>query len=219
MRLLHYIRIDARDPNGDEQRKVIASFKPDGDWDTSEHVEKVKRAVGDYPALKSLIRSIRAGADLVVVADFWRLASRLVDLDTNFAAIRDKKNPATKKKLGIVVVEARTGFRSDCQAQLVNMVRRSANYYSGRMLAPEKASEYGKQGAEASPVTKPKVGRAPWKVIAEALRSQGTVDDAVAYINSLGHETPINRIWLYREALRRKTTIKALRSKRSRPST
>lgn len=215
MRLVQYIRLDKRDPEGKAQRDVIAKFKPEGEFSTEEHVELLKRAVGDYPKIKTAVKSLRASDDLIVVADFWRLATRIGDLADNVELIRSK-NGRSGKKLGCVIVEARTGRRSDCQKDLARMMAESANTYAGRGLSPLQASINGKLGAIASPVAKPKEGRAPWKVIVAALKSEGKVADAIAVVNALGHETPINRLWLHREALRRKTTIKALRAKRTR---
>ena len=208
MRLQQYIRLDGRDPEGKEQRAVIAKFKPEGNWTVAEYVEPLSRAVGSYPQRDKLVRAIRSSSDIVVVADFWRLASRLSDLTAAVDAIRAKQKP--------VIVEARTGKRSDCAKDLVSMCAHAANVYAGRMLSPERAKALGDAGAEASPRTKPKPGRAPWKVIVAALRANGTVNEAIAFINGLGHETPINRIWLYREAKNRKTTVEALRTRRGR---
>jgi DNA invertase Pin-like site-specific DNA recombinase len=206
MRLLQYVRLDKRDPEGAEQRAVISSFAPPGEWTAAEYVEAVRREIGTYPQRDKLVRAVRSSADMIVVADFWRLASRLGDLTDAIAIIRAKHKP--------VIVEARTGKRSDCQRDLAEMVARASHIYSGRLLTPDNASAAGKKGAEASPATKPKEGRAPWKVIVEQLREMRTVDEAVQAVNEMGYETPINRIWLYREVKKRGKDLKTIRAKR-----
>lgn len=209
MHLLKYVRPDKRDPEGAEQRAVLAMFKPDVEFTASEYVEDSRRAIGDYPRRTALIRAIRASSDLVVVADFWRLASRTGDLADAVEAIRGRKN-AKGKKLLPVIVEARTGFRSDCQAQLARMMAKATNVYAGRGLSTERARELGKAGAAASPVTKPVKGRMSYGAMAKIINASPTLASAIEAINDQS-EVPVTKIWIYRAKRAGKLKIKKRR--------
>lgn len=196
MHLFYYIRLDGRDPDGSEQRAILAKFDPPGRVSRSEYVEEAKRVVGQYPRRNALVRAIRKKSDLVVVADFWRLASRTGDLADAVEAIRGRKD-ADGEKLRVVIVEARTGFRSDCQTQLVRMMEKATNVYAGRSLSPERAREMGRLGSEASPATKPKGGRMPYRQMAKIINAAPTLAAAIEEINATDYE-PVTKIWLYR---------------------
>lgn len=201
-RILFYIRLDGRDPDGAEQRAVLKSFPTPKDWTATEYVEPARRTVGEYPERARLVRAIRSSADLVAVSDFWRLASRTGDLAEAVKEIRSKHKP--------VIVEARTGKRSDCQKDLAQMFAKATNVYAGRMLSPERAKELGVAGAAKSTATKPKAGHMPFRTMAKIINESATMNVAIETINAAGYE-PVTRVWIYRAAKAGKLKLKKRR--------
>lgn len=202
-RIQFYIRLDGRDPDGAEQRAVLKTFpSPPGKWDSMEYVEQARRTVSEYPGRGRLVRALRSSADLVVVSDFWRLASRTGDLAEAVKEIRSKHKP--------VIIEARTGKRSDCQKDFAQMFAKAMNVYAGRTLSPERAKELGAAGAAKSSATKPKTGHMPFRNMAKIINEAPTMSVAIETINAAGYE-PVTRIWIYRAAKAGKLKLKKRR--------
>ena len=64
-------------------------------------------------------------------------------------------------------------------------------------LSTERARELGKAGAAASPATKPKGGRMPYRQMAKIINAAPTLAAAIEEINATNYE-PVTKIWLYR---------------------
>jgi Meiotically up-regulated gene 113 len=147
--LLGYIRPDKRRP-ASAQMKVLTNF---GVSEIKVYAEDERRAGDGYPVRDKMVRSIRKKTDdVVVVADFHMLASNGAHLKVAVRSIR---------LAGAVIVEAWTGRRSDCQADLVDMTIEADDVYANRGQDSAVMSDMGKKGAAKSPATKPKAGRMP----------------------------------------------------------
>lgn len=205
--LLKYIRPDSRVSEA-QQREILEQFAlpthPEVKW----YVEPVKRASETYRERARLARALRWG-DLVVVADLHRLASKGAEL---VQAIREIRS----RKLGTVIVEARKGRRSDCLGDYAEMQHEANLFYSGRLMTTDVARARGLEGAKNSPVTKPQPGRMPWRKMLAIVKVSDTMAEAVDAINAEGYDTPVSRVWLYREFKKRgidpKSLLKARRT-------
>lgn len=141
-------------------KKIWADEKgEDGDW---LHLTGKETGLG------------RGGPHQVVVAEFHLLATNREDLANRLRTIFDR---------GSSVVEAATNRRTSNLGELVDMVLEAADYYRGGMSKAERA-RIAKLGADASPVTKPKVGRMPATEAIKFLYDVNlTIREAIAHIN------------------------------------
>lgn len=157
--ILGYIRPDARYPQV-PQFELLQKFGA-----VRFYVESERRKGDAYPQLAALLRAVRPG-DEMAVADFHRLASNSPDLKANFAAIRERK---------VVVIEARTKRRSDCQKDLLAMTVEAQAMWSGRQMDSVLAKELGAKGGAASAPTNRREPPMPLSQI------QAIMDDHVTY--------------------------------------
>lgn len=139
------------------------------------YTEEPRTRGGPFPKRDAWVKSLRAGV-LATVSDFHRLATTADDL-------RDVR--ASIHKTGAVILEARTGRRSDDPEALADMTHEAVAFYSQRGLTKQDASKLGKMGAAASPATKPKRGRMPKADAAVIWRKvEYTTHEAIAAINA-----------------------------------
>lgn len=155
------------------------------------YTEEFGRANGRLPERDLWIASLRIGT-VAVVSDFHRIATSAVGLKEARAAI---------KAQGAVVLEARTGRRSDDPDALGDMIQEALRFYSQRGLTTEEARRLGRMGAASSPATKAKKGRMP---IAEALpiwrdNAIPSIEAALEKINAdKRYKTPYTQATAYR---------------------
>jgi hypothetical protein len=171
--LLGYIRPDPRHPES-SQRKVLEAFGV-----SKFYVEGDRKRDAGYPELEKLTRAVRKSAsDELVLSDFHRLSSNGDDLKENMRKVR---------KAGLVVVEASTGRRSDCQADLLDMTVETKETWANRGMTPTAAKENGAKGGASAALTNRKEAPLPM------LKIQQIMDDHVTYPTVLDAITEINR--------------------------
>lgn len=155
--------------------------------------EEARRERRDgFPERDSAIRSLRANSnDILVVSDYHRLAVSAEDLRQVRAALKAK---------GVVVLEARTGRRSDNPDDVQDMYDEARDFWAQRGVTKEFMSNLGKRGAAKSPVTKPKTGRMPLHEAQEIWRNPDyNHAQALAVINADDrYETKYNSAYAYR---------------------
>lgn len=142
-----------------------------------------------YTDRDALLKALRKGDELEV-SDFHRLASGMKDWRDVWTALGEKN---------VVVVEARTGFRSDKQTQFSDMLHRATLFWARK--DSDTMSEIGKKGAENSPRAKRRKGRMPLREAERILNDPAyeTRAAGLAAINSdPRYSIPWSRAFAYR---------------------
>jgi hypothetical protein len=148
------------------------------------------------PVLTWIIeRKIRKSeSDTVEVSDLHRLCSNSECMAEMVSRIAERN---------AVVVEARTGARSDRVGPFSVALAQSIAFLSGRLTRADR-SRIGKLGAEASPVTKPKGGHMPLAQIQTMINDHAkypTLMDAIEAINrDRRYRRKVNASLIYRWA-------------------
>lgn len=168
---LGYLRHEPRWPAADQEAMLrllgVTKF-----W-----TEDEKKRAGEYPARTALARAIRSKSDEIYVSDFHRLGNGVEALAVAVRELRAKHKA--------VIIEARTGRRSDCTADLADMMAEAQKHQSQRGLSPEMAREMGRKGGDKSPATKPRKGHIPLAEINRIMNDHKTypnVLDAIAAV-------------------------------------
>jgi len=154
--------------------------------------EDVRRRGDGFPERDQAISDLRTNSkDILVVSDYHRLATSAEDLKAVRAALRAK---------GAIVLEARTGRRSDNPEDYADMVDEARDFWAQRGMTKAHAAEIGKKGAVKSPVTKPKTGRMPLSEAQPIWRNPDyDVPQALALINgNPAYQTKYNAAYAYR---------------------
>lgn len=151
--------------------------------------EAVLTAKRRYTDRDAALKALRKGDELEV-SDFHRLASGMKDWRDVWSALGAKS---------VVVVEARTGYRSDDQVQFSDMLHRATLFWARK--DSDTMSEIGKKGNANSPVAKRRKGRMPFREAERILNDPAheTRDKALAAVNSHpDYNEPWSRPFMYR---------------------
>lgn len=190
MTLRVYLRPEKRFPLS-KQEAVVAEHE----GRIVRYTEAERKKDDGFPQREAWIGSMRGRKDEVfAVTDWHRLASNGDDLKAVTAKIDAK---------GQVIVELRTGRRSDNPGQRGEMIHEALKFYAQRALTTTEAKKMARRGAKASPVTKPLEGRMPHDealAFIDNLKKYSSVEDAVKAINKV-REYPVkwNADFAYRE--------------------
>lgn len=150
-----------------------------------------ERSRGDaFPERTDWIKSLRPDT-LAVVSDFHRIATDAAMLKTVRAAI---------KAQGAIILEARTGRRSDDPDALGDMVVEAAMFYARKGMTEEEAQRLGRLGAANSKATRKWTGRMPTAEAIKIWRDNSlTYEEALAKINGdKNYRTPYSSAAAYR---------------------
>ena len=143
-----YIRPEPNFPES-RQRPSIEAPKPG-----IIYVEGPRQPGKDpWPVRTAWLKSLRKkDRDVVGLSHLHRLAPDSADLRAALRAIEEQ---------GVPILETSTGRVSTKVSDMAAMIFDAQDFYAQRGLTTERARELAKQGADASPVTKPKKGRMP----------------------------------------------------------
>lgn len=181
--LIRYIARSEPRMSQDDQLAVI------GAWRGRTYRESEKGA-DPFEQRAVMLRQIRKG-DEVHVSDFHRLGRAVAELVEIIEAIEAK---------GAVVVEARTGFRSDKGSQLSKMQHHAGLWYARR--DPVTLASRGREAAKLSSASNPKEGRMPPREAMKFLNDHKKypyLDDALDALNAdPRYGIPWNKPYVYR---------------------
>lgn len=181
--LIRYIARSEPRISQDDQLAII------GAWRGRTYRESEKGA-DPFEQRAVMLRQIRKG-DEVHVSDFHRLGQAVAELVEIIEAIEAK---------GAVVVEARTGFRSDKGSQLSKMQHHAGLWYARR--DPDTLAQRGRDASKLSSASQVKEGRMPPREAMGYLNNHEKypyLDDALDAINAVKkYGVPWNKPYVYR---------------------
>lgn len=191
--LIRYIARSEPRITQDDQIVVI------GAWRGRTYRESEKGA-DPFEKRAVMLLQIRKG-DEIYVSDFHRLGQAVADLIKVMEAIEEK---------GAVVVEARTGLRSDKASQMSKMLHHAGLWYARR--DPDTLAARGREAAKLSSASQIKEGRMPAGEAAVYLNDHERypyLDDALDAINAVRkYGTPWNKPFVYRMVHKKKLSLR-----------